>query len=94
MKSRTEKSMELYEIMLRRGYPEYFCDQITKNLNTDWTAQRMIGYLSHYKKLPMEEVVDEMLAILSDRNRIMQKKELESTNAKWNGYLNERYDTE
>lgn len=94
MKSRTEKSMELYEIMLRRGYPESFCDQITKNLNTDWTAQRMIGYLSHYKKLPMEEVVDEMLAILSDRNRIMQKKELESTNAKWNGYLNERYDTE
>lgn len=39
----------------------------------------------------MEEVVDEMLAILSDRNRIMQKKELESTNAKLNEYLNERY---
>ena len=91
MKPRTEKSMELYEMMLRRGYPETFCDQITRNLNTDWTAQRMIGYLSHYKKVPMEEVVDEMLAILSDRNRIMQKKELESTNAKWNEYLNERY---
>lgn len=85
--------MELYEIMLRRGYPEPFCDQVTRNLNTDWTAQRMIGYLLHYKKLPMEEVVDEMLAILSDRNRIMQKKELESSNAKWNEYLNERYDT-
>lgn len=94
MTPRTEKSMELYEIMLRRGYPKLFCDQITKNLNTDWTAQRMIGYLSHYKKLPMEEVADEMLAILSDRNRIMQKKELESTNAKWNEYLNERYDTD
>ena len=91
MKPRTEKSMELYEIMLRRGYPESFCDQITRNLNTDWTVQRMIGYLSHCKKLPMEEVVDEMLAILSDRNRIMQKKELESANAKWNKYLNERY---
>lgn len=88
MKPRTEKSEELYKIMLRRGYPEPFCVQITKNLNTDWTAQRMIGYLSHYKKLPMEEVVDEMLAILSDRNRIMQKKELESSNAKWNEYLN------
>ena len=25
-----------------------------------------------------------MLAILSDRNRIMQKKELESNNAEWN----------
>lgn len=85
---RTAKSMELYDILQKRGYPEPFCDEVTKNLNTDWTAQRMIGYLSHYKKLPMEEIVDEMLAILSDRNRIMQKKELESINAKWNEYLN------
>lgn len=84
----TSKSMELYDILLRRGYPEPFCDEITKNLNTDWTAQRMIGYLSHYKKLPMEEIADEMLAILSDRNRIMQKHELEETNARWNDYLN------
>ncbi len=36
----------------------------------------------------MEDVADEMLAILSDRNRIIQKKELESSNAKWNEYLN------
>ena len=42
----------------------------------------------------MEEVADEMLAILSDRNRIMQKKELESANAKCNEYLNERYYTD
>ena len=59
MKPRTAKSMELYDILIRRGYPEPFCDEITKNLNTDWTAQRMIGYLSHYKKLPMEEIADE-----------------------------------
>ena len=88
MKPRTVKSMELYDILLRRGYTEPFCDEITKNLNTDWTVQRMIGYLSHYKKLPMEEIADEMLAILSDRNRIMQKHELEETNARWNDYLN------
>lgn len=88
MKPRTAKSMELYDILLRRGYPEPFCDEITKNLNIDWTAQRMIEYLSHYKKLPMEEIADEMLAILNDRNRIMQKHELEETNARWNEYLN------
>ena len=80
--------MELYELLVSRGYAERDCDEITKNLNTDWTAQRMIGYLSHYKKLPMEEIADEMLAILSDRNRIMQKHELEETNARWNEYLN------
>jgi hypothetical protein len=65
MKPKSERSIELYNMMLRRGYPEPFCDDVTKNLNTDWTAQRMIGYLSHYKKLPMEEVADEMLALLN-----------------------------
>ena len=80
--------MELYDILDKTGISSGVLDQITKNLNTDWTAGRMIGYLSHYKKLPLEEIVDEMLAILSDRNRIMQKHDLEETNARWNEYLN------
>ena len=87
MKPKSEKSMQLCNMMIKKGYAEEFCDAVTKNLNTDFTAARMIGYLSHYKKLPMEEVVDEMLAILSDRNRIMQKKEMESTNAAWNYHM-------
>lgn len=92
MKARSEKSMELYDIMIRRGYPEEFCDAITKNLNTDFTAKRMIGYLSHYQRLSLEEIADEMLAILSDRNRIIQKKELESTNVAWNNFLLRGFD--
>lgn len=91
MTPRTKKSIELYQTLLNRGYPQEFCDQISRNLNTDWTAQRMLGYLSHYKKLPMAEIADEMLAILSDRNRIMKKHELEQTNAKWNGFLNQGF---
>ncbi len=90
MRSKSEKSLELYQILVRRGYTERFADEITKNLNTDFTAQRMIGYLKHYPELPMEEIVDEMLAILSDRNRIMQKKQLESSNAAYNEYLRSR----
>ena len=84
MKPRSPQSMQLYKMLLSRGYPESFCDLVTKNLNTDFTAGRMIGYLSHYTSLPEAEIVDEMLSILSDRNRIMQKKEMEATNARWN----------
>ena len=84
MKPRTELSMQLYRIMVDRGYPENLCELVTRNLNTDYTASRMIGYLSHYSYLPDVEVVDEMLAILSDRNAIMQKKEMERTQAKIN----------
>lgn len=87
MKQRTEVSMQLYKLMLERGYPEEFCDIITKNLNTDFTAQRMIGYLYHYDHPLVEEIADEMISILSDRNQIMEKKELEEVNARWNDFL-------
>jgi len=57
---------------------------VTRNLNTDYTAIRMIRYLSHYSNLPDVEVVDEMLAILSDRNAIIRKKEVEKAQEKIN----------
>lgn len=82
MKERTEISMQLYQMLVDRGYPENLCDLVTRNLNTDYTATRMIGYLSHYSYLPEVEVVDEMLAILSDRNAIIKKKEAEQAQSK------------
>lgn len=84
VKSKSPMSWELYEILIDKGYSEQFSDLITKNLNTDFTVGRMIGYLSHYTSLPEAEIVDEMLSILSDRNRIMQKKDMEATDARWN----------
>ncbi len=77
--------------MMKRGYPEVFCDEVTKNLNTDWTAQRMIGYLSHYQKLRLEDIADEVLAILNDRNRIMDKKATEEANIRWNEIMRNRF---
>lgn len=88
MKPRTELSMQLYHMLVERGYHKELCDVITKNLNTDFTAARMIGYLCQYSHLPEEEVVDEMLAILSDRNAIIRKKETEEAQAK----INEMYE--
>ena len=81
MKPRTELSMELYEELKRIGYPEELCDLISKNLNTDFTARRMLGYLSYYDQPKVEDLVDEMLAILSDRDAIIQKKEMEHAQA-------------
>ena len=88
MKEKSPLSKDLYKLMLTRGYPEPFCDLVTKNLNTDFTAKRMLGYLRHYTKPSEEDIADEMLAILSDRNRIMQKKEAENVNAAWNELMN------
>ena len=94
MKEKSEISKELYNLLLDKGYDEGFADLITKNLNTDFTAGRMMGYLSHYSSLPEVEIVDEMLSILDDRNRIMRKKELEASNARWNEYLDGRIEVE
>ena len=38
MKPKSDLSRQLYELMLQRGYEENFCDIVTKNLNTDFTA--------------------------------------------------------
>ena len=74
----------LYYALKEKGYPDDFCREIAyKQMNTDYTATRMLGYLYRVSNPRPEDVVDEMLAILSDRNRIMQKKELESNNAEW-----------
>ena len=58
MKPRLEKSIELYNLLLRRGYLEPFCNEVLKNLNTDWTAQCLSRYLSHYQKLKMLNTAD------------------------------------
>ena len=41
----------------------------------------MLGYLYRMTDPKLEDLVDEMLAILSDRNQIIQKKESEHAQA-------------
>ena len=78
----TERTDELYKVLLTKGYPKELCAEIAyKNLNTDYTATRMLGYLYRYTEPRMEEVIDEMIAILSDREEFRKKKEMERTQA-------------
>ena len=77
-----ERTDELYKVLLDRGYPKEFCAEIAyKNMNTDYTATRMLGYLYRVSNPRIEDLVDEMLAILSDRDAIIQKKEMEHAQA-------------
>lgn len=78
----TERTDELYKVLLTKGYPKELCAEIAyKNLNTDYTATRMLGYLYRYKEPRLEDVIDEMIAILSDREEIIKKKEMEQSQA-------------
>ena len=81
----------LYYALKEKGYPDDFCREIAyKQMNTDYTATRMLGYLYRVSNPRPEDVVDEMLAILSDRNAIIQKKELEHAQATINRIYRER----
>lgn len=75
----------LYNALLEKGFPEDYCRiLVTKYLNTEYTQTRMLGYLYRYSNPSIEEVTDEMLAILSDREAIIKKKEMEFAQAKIN----------
>lgn len=86
----TELSEQLFNTLKKMGYEEAFCKVIAGQLCTEWTARRMLGYLRQVSHLKEEDIVDEMLAILSDRERITQKKEMEY----YQGKINEIYNSD
>lgn len=78
----SKQTDELYRVLLDRGYPKEFCAEIAyKYMNTEYTATRMLGYLYRVSDPRLEDLVDEMLAILSDRDAIIRKKEMEHAQA-------------
>ena len=68
-----EISRRIYDLMLRKGYPEDFSLLIACEMSTEFTGNRMYGYLAANERLRPEDVADEMLAIKSDRDRIRDK---------------------
>ena len=78
---------ELYRALKDKGYPDELCREIAyKHM---YTATRMLGYLYRVTSPRIEDVIDEMLAILSDREAIIQKKELEHAQATINSVYRE-----
>lgn len=83
----SEKSSVLYNALLGKGIPDELCREIAyKYMNTDYTANRMLGYLYRITEPSVEMVVDEMIAILEDRNRFMKKQEMEKAQASINKF--------
>ena len=65
-----------------------FAEKLHTNMNTDYTATRMLGYLYRMTELKEEQLVDEMIAILEDRDRIIKKHEMEQAQAAINRIYN------
>lgn len=55
----SERTDELYKILLSKGYPKELCAEIAyKNMNTDYTATRMLGYLYRISNPRIEDLID------------------------------------
>ncbi len=81
------KARELMREMKALGFDESLASALVDNLRTENTMDRMIGYLKNVKPRSEELVVDEMLAIMSDRDAWVKKKEAEYYNSKYNELL-------
>lgn len=69
------KDRGIVPVLLDRDYPKELCAEIAyKYMNTDYTATRMLGYLYRVTEPRMEDLIDEMLAILTDRNELIREK--------------------
>ena len=71
--SRTAMSYEVSTCLAEMGFPTEFAYLVGSQMNTDFTARRMLGYLRDAQPKNMEEVADEMLGILELRDKCMQK---------------------
>ena len=74
----------LVSAMLREGYPADFAALVAREMNTDYLARRMIGYVNRVGLIPPEEFADEMLSILEERDRLRAKHLAEEAQGKIN----------
>ncbi len=80
-----DKSSEVYRALQKKGFPDEFCSEIAyKYMNTKFTSDRMLGYLYRSSQPSVEEVVDEMLAIISERDRLVEKHRSEHAQSRIN----------
>lgn len=87
MDRRAQIHCDLVRAIVRMGYPEEFGIAVADNLRTENTMGRMLRYLDHAKPRSAEEIADEMLAIMEDRERWVRKKTAEYYNSKYNEFL-------
>ncbi len=74
-------------VMKKQGYDEDFAYAIAAMLKTDKSLKRMLSYLKQAGNVSEEDIADEALAILSDRNAWIQKKKAEYYNSRYNDLL-------
>ena len=78
----------LMQAMEDLGFPEEFGEVLVAQLGGPWSLRRMTGYLLSARPTRFEPIADELVVILEERARIVEKLRTEEANAGWNEFLN------
>lgn len=87
-----EERMDAYDDLLEAvrelGYPEELGAALAAGLGGEWSMRRMAGYLRGARPRTMEEIADEMVAILDQRQAIVERKMAERSQDALNAFYN------
>lgn len=87
-----ESYLQAYSELLRMtaasGLPEDVGRLIAKQLKSERSIRRMTSYLRNAHPKSMEEIADEMIAIMEDRQHWIEKKQAQESSARYNAWLN------
>ena len=79
-----EHRKAVFDLMVKKGYPEDFARMVSEQMGTEYTSERMCRYIDRAGLLPAEEIADEMLSILNERDRLIKKHVAQSAQEKLN----------
>lgn len=85
---RAETRRRLVDAVRQLGFPEELGDLLADELRGPWSMDRMSAYLLGARPQSMEQIADEMLAIVQQRDLIAYHKMSEHANASITAFYN------
>lgn len=82
MDERERARRSLLRAFVELGYPVEFGEVVAGELRGEKSMARMASYLRRVRPGSMEEIADEMLAIIAERDSWVEKKAAERANGK------------
>ena len=88
MSARDDAYVELQAAVAAIGYPQELALVLADELRGEKSMRRMAAYLRAARPKSMEEIADEMLAIIEQRNTWVNKIISEQAQSSFNEFLN------
>ncbi len=85
---------ELADAIMEMGYPEEFAQVLAGELRSEAAIRRMAAYVRNARPASPEQIADEMLTIVEQRSRWVEKKMSEHANATITAFYNRPRDHE